>query len=125
MILILFGVLCLAIGFWGLHSRRKFFKHAIVVPGVICEYKSYQKRVPRGREVTMYQAVVSFEFDGQSRTLTDAWASSVKPQVGKQCQVGVNPNNVEDARIDSKGGTVFYWVFIGFGVIGLLMGIFG
>ena len=120
MIAILFGVVFVAIGLWKLYSRHKFFKKAIIIQGVITGYKSY-----RDDGTTMYTPIATFEFDGQKRECVDSFSSSWKPTIGKLCKIGVNPNNIEEARIYSTGETIFWWVWVGIAVISLLAGIFG
>lgn len=51
----------------------------------------------------MYQAVVSYEFEGEECTVVDdSVATSWKPKIGKICQVGIDPLNPQDVRVYSK-----------------------
>ncbi len=120
---------------WG---ERRFFKRAIIIPGVVTDYKTRETRqerfrkeaVSRGfkssggelislgspRETPMYAPVVQFEFAGQIRQITGTVYSSSKPKMGAAVKVGVDPQNIEAARILSKFsfGVLFF-------VIGLLL----
>ncbi len=112
------GIGCFAIGVIGLGRHILFFQRAIKVPGVVSDYITSQGS--KGR--TMYRAVVSFEFDGKTRTISSSLGKSWKPALGKQCQVGINPTNLNDARIYSR--LPMPWGFlIGFGLTFLLVGL--
>lgn len=107
------GIGTFAIGLWGLWSDIKFFKTAIKVPGVITGYKE-----KLGGEDIMYHRVATFEFDGQKREVIETrHASSYKPTLGKPCQVGVNPYNIQETRIYSKMNLFFYVLFIALGLL--------
>ncbi len=132
------GVLLSGLGGAVWFRQRRFFKRAIIIPGVVTDYKTLESRqerfrkeaVSRGfkpsgnevisfgarRETPMYAPVVQFEFDGQMRQITGTVYSSSKPKMGAAVKVGVDPQNIEDARILSKFsfGAVFF-------VIGLFL----
>lgn len=105
-------------GAWLLYSRVTFFKNAIIVPGTIVKFierhdndKQHKHRgfhytnSQRDNETeTMYTPVISYSFNGQMRQITSHISSShVNPSdIGKQCQVAINPQNTYEARIYSK-----------------------
>lgn len=123
MILALVGLLIFGVSGWCLRSYRQFFREAIMVPGVITGYKSYQsKDTETGNETTMYRTVVTFEFDNQTRTLTSHSASSIKPKMGKLVHVGVNPTDIQEARIYSKGTIVLLGFMMGLGLLTMGLG---
>lgn len=106
------------IGSWLWYSRTMFFRNAIMVPGTIVRY---EKSIDRDRDShetrTMYTPVVSYSFNGESREIKSNISSSdINPaDIGKPCQVGINPQNPYEVRIYSK------WEFmlaIGLVVIG-------
>lgn len=125
MIAILIGAFLCIISFFGLRSHYKFFKTAIIVPGTVTGFKSHQHKMRRedGREITVYNAVASFEFDGQMREVVARSTSSVKPKIGKIVKIAVNPMDIEEAYICSWKdilmtcmllitGMIFVWVGI-------------
>ncbi len=125
MIATLVGAFLCIISFLGLRSQYKFFKTAIIVPGTITGFKSHQHKNRRedGREITVYNTVVSFEFDGQMREIVSQSSSSVKPKIGKMVKIAVNPMDIEEAYIYSRTeilmtcmllimGMIFMWVGI-------------
>ena len=122
---ILLGIMFIAFGGWGVYSRRKFFKHAIMLPGTVTGFKteqSFEHDKRRGhREVTMYYTVATFEFEGQKREVVSKWASSAKPQLGTPCQIGVHPQNIADARIYSKTEGVICWCILAGGIVAMLL----
>ncbi|MBP5404036.1 MAG: DUF3592 domain-containing protein [Elusimicrobiaceae bacterium] len=110
-----------ALGAWGFWSDRKFFKNAIIVPGTITGYRENFRG--GDSDCTMYTKIATFEFDGQKREVVDMrHSSSYKPTIGSPCQIGVNPNDINEARIYSKTNLLFYWIFI---LVGLLMIVLG
>ena len=72
----------------------------------------------------MHQAIISYEFDGETRTIVSSTSTSWKPEIGKQCQVGIDPRDFSKARIYSRIPAV--WAFlVGFGLTFFLVGISG
>ncbi len=111
------------IAFWC--YDRKFFKHAIMVRGIVSgihERADYDHE--HGRQ-TMYSAIVTFEFDGKTRQVTEGSSASWKPKLGKERWVGVDPNNIEKARVYSKGSLILYGLFIGAGFVMMGGAIYG
>ena len=123
MLAILFGILLMGLGCYLWRRHRKFFKHAILVPGAISSYTTYESKGEHGHKTTMYTPVISFEFDGKSRTVSYPISSSSKPEIGKAYQVGVNPYNIEEARVYSKGEIAAIWIVTAMGLILLFLGI--
>ena len=111
------GLLFGSIGGYLFWNEWQFFKRAIRLPGVVVDYAS--QRGSKGG--TVYAPIAAFELDGEHRRVTGSIYSSGKPEMGKQCIVGVDPNNIDKARIYSKGTFVFYGIFLVVG-IGLLIG---
>lgn len=128
-----FGVLLGGLGGALWLRERRFFKRAIIVSGVVTDYKKLEPRQERfrkqavshgfqtsGEEVVslgarreeppMYAPVVQFEFDGQTRRITGTVYSSSKPKMGAVVKVGVDPQNIEDARLRSEFpfGLIFF-----------------
>ena len=119
--LILAGLLFGGVGGYFFRSEWQFFKRAIRVPGVVVDYASQ----PGSKGGTVYAPIAAFEFDGEQRRVTGSVYSSGKPKMGKQCIVGVDPNNIEKARIYSKWNYVFYGIFFVVGVALLAGGLIG
>ena len=123
LIVILLGCMLLAAGFWKVYSRRQFLNQATIVPGIITGYKSYQGDTNNGQFVTMYYTVATFEFNGIKAEAISDGASSIEPKIGKPCQVYVNPNHIEEARIYFKSDIFLGWVLMGGGLVAVLLGI--
>ncbi len=124
MLAILFGVLLIGLGCFLWRRHKKFFKHAILVPGAISSYTTYESKGEHG-PTTMYTPIISFEFDGKPRTVAHPISSSSKPEIGKTYQVGVNPYNIEEARVYFKGEKTAMWILMAVGLGLLLLGIAG
>ena len=124
MIAILFGCFFSMIGFLALRSHYQFFKTAIIVPGAIIGFKSYQhKNRENGRETTMYHTVASFEFDGQMREIVSKSSSSLKPKIGKIVKIAVNPMDIKEAYIYSQVDVFVKWLVLITGVLFMWLGI--
>lgn len=124
MIAILFGAVFFVIGFLALFFYYRFFKTAIIVPGTITGFKSYQQRdKENGREITMYHTIAGFEFDGQMREIVTQSSSSVKPKIGETVKIGVNPKDIKEARIYSKSSVLCFWLFLLMGTLVMGLGI--
>ena len=116
-----FGLAFLLVGFVGLYLQKQFFERAIKIVGQVTDYEESENREGK----PMYRSVVSYEFNGETRTIVSALRTPWKPKIGAPCQVGVDPINPQHARIYSKTSFLFFWLFIGFGVAFLLLGIMG
>ncbi len=119
---LIIGLILFGIGGWWWYSYKKFFKNAIIVQGIISGYKTYQKH-EKEREITMYDAVISFSFEGKPREITGKISSSTKPKVGTYCKIGINPTNVQDIRVETMGEKIFFYGFIGFGLFWIITGL--
>lgn len=71
-----------------------------------------------GSGSAMYAPIVQFEFNGETRQVTGSVYSSSKPKMGTRMQVGIDPQNIEDARLYQKSGSVLAWVCF---IIGFMM----
>ena len=120
-ILIGFGIVFGGVGGYLFWSEWQFFKRAIRLPGVVVDYAS--QRGSKGG--TIYAPIAAFEIDGEQRRVTGSVYSSGKPEMGKQCTVGVDPYDITKARIYSKGNYVFYGIFLVVGVAMLVGGLIG
>lgn len=100
------SALVAALGGFAFWRDYRFFKRAIIVCGVVRKF--VPRRVYRylGTRAVVYLPVVRFEFDGQSRRVTGTTYSSFKPKIGKPMKVGVNPQNIEDARVYQKSSLI-------------------
>lgn len=123
MLALLLGIVIFCAGFLWWRKHKKFFKHAIVVPGAISSYTTYETTDKEGHTITMYRSVVSFEFDDKVRTVVHPVESGKKPEIGKPCQVGVDPYNIEEAWVYSKGEMAGIWLMIAVGVGLIVIGI--
>ena len=116
--LFLVGVCFAGTGFAFWWRDRKFFKRAIMVRGVVSgihERQDYDHE--RNKRQTMYSAIVTFEFDGQTRQVTDSSSSSWKPTLGKERWVGIDPQDIQNARVYSRFWQFFYLIFICLGLV--------
>lgn len=104
------------VSFW---KEYRFFKRAIIVRGVVTGVSG---RIPGSREA-VYAPVVRFEFDGQSRRVTGTTYSSFKPKTGTPMKVGVNPQNIEDARVYQKSGLILTAVTAVLGIVLLIIAV--
>ena len=95
-----------ALGGFAFWRDYRFFKRAIIVCGVVRKF--VPRRVYRylGTRAVVYLPVVRFEFDGQVRQVTGTVYSRFKPKIGKPMKVGVNPQNIEDARVYQKSNLI-------------------
>lgn len=100
--------------------ERRFFKRAIMVPGVVTSYE--QKRGKQNS--TLYTPVVQFEFDGQTRRAAGTLYSSGKPKPGTPMKVGVNPRDITDARVFQRASLVMSGVFFVTGMIVLCAAVY-
>lgn len=114
------GALFAALGGFSFWRDYRFFKRAIIVPGVV------RKFVPRrvygylGTRAILYLPVVRFEFDGQVHQVTGTVYSRFKPKIGKPMKVGVNPQNIKDVRIYKKSNLILTGTIAVLGTIVLI-----
>lgn len=117
------GAVCLAIGCIGWGRHMLFLQRAVKVPGKVTDFTTYVDHDEDG-DTTMYKAIISYEYDGESYTIMGTVGTSWKPEIGRTCQVAVNPSDPQDARVYSR--IPMPWGFlIGFGLTFLLVGMSG
>lgn len=117
----IFPVILVGFGYYLLRRHYKFFKNAIRVPGTITSYTSSVSTDSHGHRSTTYTPIVSFEFDGKQRTVSHPISGPSKPEIGTPVQVGVNPYNIEEARVYSKLWLGIEWGVLGIGLAGLAL----
>lgn len=117
----IFPVILVGFGCYLFHRHRKFFKNAIRVPGTITSYTSSVSTDSHGHRSTTYTPIVSFEFDGKQRTVSHPISGPSKPEIGTPVQVGVNPYNIEEARVYSKLEVALIWGTMGLGLLLLVL----
>ena len=138
------GALFAAVGGIAFWKEYQFFKRAIIVRGVVTgvserneeKWKNFRDRAhsngmnvpenrPRsgGREA-VYAPVVQFEFDGQVRQVTGTTYSSFKPKTGTPMKVGIDPQNIEDARLYQISGLILTAVMAVLGIILLIITVY-
>ncbi len=109
------GMALFALGFFCRKRNKNFFARAIKVWG---EVVSYQSRLvenierDRPRYVRMYYPTVRFYFDGETREVTAEFGSDIPPVIGHRKQVGINPENIEEARVYSGASELLDWFFM-------------
>ena len=113
------GLLLFFVGFIGLYLDRQFFQRAIKVPGRVVDYEESENE--EGKSI--YRVIVSYEFRGETRTITSAIRTSWKPKIGSIRQIGIDPTDLQRARIYSKI-PILWWCFIGIGTAMIIMGFF-
>lgn len=91
-------------------SYYEFFRRAILVRGQVTSYRERRG----GKGGTSYYEVVSFDFDGQTRTVEGNVGGPFKPKMGTVREVGVDPQNIQKARVRSG-----VWFGIIFALVGL------
>lgn len=101
----LIGCAFFAVGWFCSMSYYEFFRRAIIVPGEVTS---------RTNEGGMYGAIVSYVIDGKVETVTSNFRSNKKPIIGTKCKVGLNPDNMQIARI--REGLWFFLIFAGVGL---------
>lgn len=114
------GALFAAVGGFSVYREYHFFKRAIIVSGVVTSYET--RRTNKGS--TLYAPVVRFEFDGQTRQATGRSACSVKPAMGAMLKVGIDPQNIADARVYQKSGWVVSWLILVAGAVVFCAGLY-
>ena len=102
-------VLCAVGVFWYI-SYCEFFSRAIIVQGRVTSYKTRHTR----KGGVSYIEIVSFNFEGQTRTLFGFFGQPFKPVIGTVREVGIDPNNPQKARLRSGS-----WIGPVFMLIGL------
>lgn len=135
------GALFAAVGGFAFWKEYRFFKRAIIVHGIITggserdeeKWKNFRDRarsngmnVPENRPRSgggeaVYAPVVQFEFDGKTRQVTGTTYSSVKPKMGKIMKVGIDPQNINDARVYQTSGLVLTAVMAVLGIVLLII----
>lgn len=125
MLALLLGIFVFWLSCWLRRRHKKFFKHAIIVPGYISSYTSHEEIDKEGSKRTVYEATVSFEFEGKPCTAPNSITGSSKPEIGTPVQVGVNPYNIEEVRINPRAEAVAIWVLMGIGLFLVILGIAG
>ncbi len=93
---IIFGFIIFTVGIcflWLFIKKKLFFMKAIFVQGVV---------VGASRNGKKYIPIVQFEYKGQIRQIQGG-NSSKMPIDGQPMLVGINPNNIHDARVETKG----------------------
>ena len=117
------SALVAALGGFAFWRDYRFFKRAIIVCGVVRKF--VPRRVYRylGTRAVVYLPVVRFEFDGQVRQVTGTVYSRFKPKIGKPMKVGVNPQNIEDARVYQKSGLILTAVTAVLGIVLLIIAV--
>lgn len=106
------GCAFFGVGFLGYMYHYEFFRRAIRLQGHVTSYET--RRGSKGG--TSYVEVISFDFDGQTRTVTSNVGMPFKPKMGTLREIGVDPQNPQRAR--AQGGNWFWMIFA---TIGLLM----
>jgi len=101
----LIGCAFFAMGWFCSMSYYEFFRRAIILPGEVTSY---------AEERGMYRAIASYFVDGKAETVVSNFKSSGKPTIGKKCKVGLNPDNMQIARIQE--GLWFFLIFAGIGL---------
>lgn len=119
------GVILCAIGGVAVYRENRFFKRAIMVNGVVtsCTSKEIKTNAAYSSGQTVYAPVVKFEFDGGERYITGRSFSAAKPETGTVMRVGINPQNIYDARLYSKAGYGMASVLLWLGVILLVLAV--
>ena len=116
MMLIFVGLLFIAVGGYGFFRQRCFFKRAIMLRAVVVEWE-------RCGYKALWAPVAKFEFDGQIRRVSGTYYSNRPPKIGSQIWVGVNPDNIQEARIKQNGETVLYAALLLSGALIILFSI--
>lgn len=98
----------------------RFFKRAVIVSGVVTNYAKH----PGSDGRSTYAPVVQFEFDGQTRQVTGDVYSSGKPKMGKVMKVGVDPQNIQEARVSQQFVRIICGIFFVVGVVILLSSVY-
>lgn len=117
----IFGIICVFLGGYWLISDWLFFRRAIRIPGVVVAYdeKEGYARKPGAERPPLYAPIVMFELDGEARKITGTtYSPSKSPQLGMRCTVGIDPRNIDNARIYFRKNFVIAIVFF---VIGCAM----
>lgn len=69
-----------------------------------------------GEGKPLYVPVVAFEFDGQSRQVTGTMGSSLKPKIGSVMKVGIDSQNINNARVFQRSSRALAWGLLAVGV---------
>lgn len=107
MYLWLMGCAFFAVGWFCSMSYYEFFRRAIIVPGKVTSYARFAGDQCR--------AVVSYFVEGKEETVISNFKSNLKPKIGTKYDVGLNPDNMQIARI--REGLWFFLIFAGVGLL--------
>lgn len=103
------GVIFFGLGWFWYLNDYEFFRRAIIVPGSI-------DGCYRGQNGEHF-VIVSFNFDDKTQTVRLKNISLWERAVGTRCEVGINPNNIQDVRIRSNKWFCIVWAVLGFLVL--------
>lgn len=126
------GALFAAVGGFAFWKEYRFFKRAIIVHGIITGgSERISQKMSRSNGFASngtilhyeYAPVVQFEFDGKMRQVTGTTYSSVKPEIGKPMKVGIDPQNINDARVYQTSGLVLTAVMAVLGIVLLIIAV--
>ncbi len=118
------GVILCAAGGVAVYLESRFFRRAIIVNGVVTSYESKEIKTNAAyasTSKTVYAPVVQFEFNGEQRYVTGRSFSAEKPRTGTVMQVGIDPQNIYDARLYSKAGYGVASALLWLGIILLVL----
>lgn len=115
-------ILSAAVGV-AVYREKRFFKRAIIVNGVVTSYESKEIKTNAAYSSaqTVYAPIVKFEFAGEQRCVTGRSFSATKPKTGTVMQVGIDPQNIYDARLYSKAGYGVASALLWLGIILLVL----
>ncbi len=121
--IIALGIIVFFIGFFCRRSDHNFFKTAIKVEGKITAYRPKDIYNTERREYErVYYPIISFQFDGEEREITDNNYSYYKPPLGFRRQLGINPQDSNDVRVYSGESELLDWFFMFLGIACLFCG---
>lgn len=95
-IVMLMGLLSFGIGCFLLLRNILFFRKAVLVYGKVVDYASKLG----GKGQIMYTPIVQYELGGEIKEVKGSVFSCIKPTIGKYIKVGINPDNIEDVRVE-------------------------
>ena len=105
----LVGCVFFGIGWFKFVGRYEFFRQAIIVQGKVIAYAGSIFRKYSGG----YTEMVSYNFDGQRRTVRADMPSPLKPKIDSERKVGIDPQDMQKVRVYSGTWYCFWDVLWG------------
>ncbi len=101
-------------------SYKSFFRKAILVKGKIIGKREYVRHHYYNQRRSFFDSinkvsyvpVIEFEYNGVVKTVEGQHYSIMEPAYGKQVSVGINPDNIDDVRLDEPDHIIHMYLAV-------------